>query len=122
MEITREYLQNNPNHIFVFGDNAKKVGTGGAAKFRDMPNTYGFVTKKYPCNHNWCFYSVDEYLPVYKYEVIRLITEIENNPDKIYLISKIGSGLANKFRIFENVIELSIKSDLAQYTNVVFLW
>lgn len=122
MEITREYLKNNPNHIFVFGDNVKRVGTGGAAKFRDMPNTYGFITKKYPCNHDWCFYAVSEYRPVYKYEVVRLITEIESNPGKVYLISKIGSGLANKFKIFEEVIEPNLKFNLQDYSNVVFLW
>jgi len=122
MEVTREYLIQNKNHIFVFGDNQKRIGTGGAAKLRDLPNTYGFITKKYPCNHNWCFYASSEYIPVYAFEIVRLIAEIESNPDKIYLISKIGSGLANKFRIFENVIEPSIKADLSQYTNVVFLW
>jgi len=46
MIITAQYLKENPDHIFVFGDNTVRKGFGGAAKFRDFPNTYGFVTLK----------------------------------------------------------------------------
>ncbi|MFW6247319.1 MAG: hypothetical protein ACOC22_04075 [bacterium] len=60
--ITRKYLKENPEHIFVFGDNLLRKGYGGAAKLRDLPNTYGFITKKYPDNKDESFYTPDEYM------------------------------------------------------------
>jgi len=48
--MTKEYLRAHPEVIFVFGDNLIHRGKGGAAKLRDEPNTYGFITKKYPNN------------------------------------------------------------------------
>jgi len=47
---------------------------------------------------------------------------IESNPDKIYLISKVGAGLANDYGIFEQIIEPTIKPALSVYPNVRFLW
>lgn len=44
--VTKQFLDNNPNAIFVFGDNLLRVGYGGAAILRDHPQTYGFITKK----------------------------------------------------------------------------
>ena len=38
-----------------------------------------------------------------------------------FFISQIGSGLANKYNIWEEVIELSIEV-LLQFKNVTFLW
>jgi hypothetical protein len=35
MYITKKYLENHPNHIFVFGDNSLRQGKGGAASLRD---------------------------------------------------------------------------------------
>ena len=119
--ITKEYLLENPNHIFVFGDNLLRIGTGGAASLRDLPNTYGFVTKKAPNNNLSSFYTPKEYEPVFADEMNKLIKEIENNPDKTYLISKVGAGLANYHAIFETVIKGKINR-LKLYKNVEFLF
>ena len=119
IKITRKYLRDNPNHVFVFGDNLKRMGMGGAAKLRDMPNTYGFITKKYPGIKDEHFYKLDEYKDVFYREKRRLKKEIENNPDKTYLISRVGSGLANRFGIWD-----FISKELKYFIppNVIFLW
>lgn len=121
MEITRKYLKDHPNSIFVFGDNTVHEGFGGAAKLRNCPNTFGFITKKLPNNDTDSFYKPYEYLVVFEKELNRLIREIRNNPDKKFLISKIGSGLANKFKIWENIIEPRI-IELEYFDNVEFLF
>lgn len=77
MKITRGYLKNNPDHIFVFGDNLKRKGFGGAAKLRDMPKTYGFVAKKVPNNNIGSFYKPDEYNEKFKTELRKLIKEVK---------------------------------------------
>lgn len=116
------YLKNNPNHIFVFGDNTIGKGYGGGARFRDHPQAYGFITKKFPNNEDVAFYTPKEYNTVYQEELKFLIGHIEDNPNLIFLISKLGAGLANKYRIFELVIAPNIKTDLANFPNVEFLW
>ena len=120
--ITAEYLKEHPNHIFVFGDNTLRIGKGGAAILRDIPNTYGFITKRYPNTDNKSYYTVKEYESLYRVELEFLEYEIVNNPDKVYLISKLGAGLANRYGIFEQVIEPTIKQALQEYPNVEFLW
>jgi len=121
-KITKEYLRKHPDHIFVFGDNFQRMGYGGAASLRDEPNTYGFITKKYPDYDNGSYYTVDEYKLTYITEIIRLKYEIKKKTDKIFLISKLGAGLANKYHIFEKIIEPNIKKDLLEFKNVRFLW
>jgi hypothetical protein len=120
--ITESYLKENPNHIFVFGDNTQRVGKGGAAKLRHLPNTYGFITKKFPNNLQESFYRPLEYYTVYLDEIIKLKRLIENSPDKYFLISPIGEGLANRHRIFETIINPSIRYHLKDYPNVEYLW
>lgn len=123
MRITKEYLQTHPNHIFVFGDNLQHTGHGGAASLRDEPNTYGFITKKKPTNDDDAFFTVEEYRDLFLAELNILMKEIHDNPTKIYLISKLGSGLANKHRIWENLlIENELKVLPQLYSNVQLLF
>lgn len=42
---TREMIRDNPDKIFIFGDNAARIGLGGQAKeARGEPNTIGIAT------------------------------------------------------------------------------
>ena len=119
--ITAEYLTKHPDHIFVFGDNILRVGYGGAAALRDFENTYGFITKKYPSHNDDAYFNQKEYADVFKTEIGNLILAIKNNPNKTYLISKLGSGLANKYMIWENIIQPGLEV-LRKYKNVIFLY
>jgi len=61
-KITRNYIQRNPEVLFVFGDNDQRWGKGGmAAEFRDEPNALGVRTKKYPGTQDKHYYTDDEY-------------------------------------------------------------
>ena len=120
--INRNFLRNHPEVTFVFGDNLLRRGYGGAASLRDEVNTYGFITKKYPSNHDSSFYRVSEYMPVFGVEIEKLKSNICSNPNKQFLISKIGGGLANRYGIFEEVISLGLPDILAGYVNVSLLW
>jgi len=122
MIITKEYLENNPTHIFVFGDNTYREGLGGAAKLRNHKQSYGFITKKYPDNFDYSFYKVKEYKNIYYRELVKLRSIINVNKNRIFLISKLGAGLANKYHIWEEIIKLRIKEDLKDFKNVKFLF
>lgn len=43
-----EDLRNNPNKIYIFGDNTEGWGKGGQAIVRDEPNAFGISTKDSP--------------------------------------------------------------------------
>ena len=120
--ITREFLDENPNAVFVFGDNTLRRGQGGAAILRYHPQALGFITKVTPSYEDEAFYTPQNYLSVYSEELEKLKTILTANPTRTYLISAVGGGLANKFGIFEEIIEKRMKSDLRDFKNVTFLW
>lgn len=119
--ITQRYLREHPNHIFVFGDNVKGKGYKGSAQLRDEPNSYGFITKKYPNYDKGSYFKPKEYKVVFEKELTKLINYIEENPDLTFLISRIGGDLANKYGIHQKVILPGLE-ELRQYPNVEFLW
>lgn len=51
-EVMKRYsdkdCKNNPNKIFIFGDNTKRVGNGGQAQIRGNSNALGIATKINP--------------------------------------------------------------------------
>ncbi len=54
-------LKDEPEKLFVFGDNSQRVGYGGQAKeMRGEPNAIGIPTKRYPSMEEDAFYD-DEY-------------------------------------------------------------
>lgn len=120
--ITEQYLDDNPNIIFVFGDNLERRGSGGAARLRNHRNIYGFITKKAPTWNLNDYYTPEDYKERFFLECDKLKKEAKKNKDKTYLVSKVGAGLANKFKIWEKIIEPKMKDFFADATNVVFLW
>jgi len=122
MKITKEYLREHPDHIFVYGDNLLHEGHGGAASLRDEPNTYGFITKKKPTNEDDAFFTVKEYEITFHLELTHLISEIYQNPQKTYLISALGSGLANKHKIWQEIIKDKLVELAKNYNNVKLLF
>lgn len=121
MIVSMKYLRENPNCVFVYGDNKLRRGKRGGAFLRDEPNTHGFITKKRPSGDNDAFYKPAEYRVVFLQEMIKLMEKIEDNPEKTYLISQLGSGLANRYRIWEKVIQPGLEK-LKSFPNVRLLY
>jgi hypothetical protein len=57
---TEELLRDNPNKLFLFGDNNTRTGKGGQAVIRDEPNAIGISTKLLPKNTPEAFMSDDQ--------------------------------------------------------------
>ena len=51
----------NPDYLFVFGDNDIKKGKKGQAVIRDEPNALGIPTKKFPSFNISSFYYDSEF-------------------------------------------------------------
>jgi hypothetical protein len=122
IHVTQEFLDNDTNAYFVFGDNLERWGHGGAAKLRDHPHSIGFITKKFPDNQDGSFYKPEEYSSVFFEELKKLKIIIEKRPDKVFYISQLGGGLANKFRIWDKLIRHNLVRTLEPFENVVFCW
>jgi hypothetical protein len=121
MQITAEYLRKHPKCIFVFGDNTLRRGKKGAAILRDEINAYGFITKKYPNYNPESYYYPKEYTKVFAEELFHLENMIVNLPEITFLISQLGSGLANRYHIWEEIVQPGLEV-LRKYPNVKFLW
>jgi len=122
ISITREFLDQNTNSFFVFGDNAQRTGTAGGAALRGHPRAIGFVTKKLPNNAPSAFFKVDEYIKPFFDQLKQLFNHIQSNPNHTFYISKLGSGLANYHYIWEKIIGHNLVEDLKDFDNVVFCW
>lgn len=120
--ITKKILDENPNFYFVFGDNTIRSGYGGAATLRDHPQAIGFITKQYPDNRDSSFFDVEQYKDLFYEELEKLEKLIISNPEKTFYISKLGAGLANRYRIWELLINPALNTTLSKFDNVIFCW
>ncbi len=60
--ITRSFVQQHPDYIFLFGDNLARRGFGGqAAAMRNEPNALGIPTKKLPSRSANAFFTDSEF-------------------------------------------------------------
>jgi hypothetical protein len=58
--LTRDFIKEHPDAIFVFGDNAQRCGFGGQAReARGEPNSIGIATKRSPGMGARDFYEDD---------------------------------------------------------------
>lgn len=126
-KIDGKFLAAHPECIFVFGDNLKRRGYGGGAALRDYSNTYGFITKKYPSNDPDSFYSYQEYQKLFfeEGEFNKFIDYVLKHPEKTFLVSRLGAGLANRHHIFEKIIRPHFQNVLRNskglYSNIILL-
>jgi len=108
-KITRETVKNNPNMLFVFGDNDERRGLGGQAKeMRGESNSIGIRTKKSPTMEPTAFYSdseLSENVLKVTEDMNMLRTRSQNYDGVVIPESGIGTGLAklkeNAPRTFE---------------------
>jgi len=60
--IERSDLQNNPEDVYIFGDNYARQGLGGQAKaMRGEPNALGIATKRTPDHNEDAYFSDDNF-------------------------------------------------------------
>lgn len=91
-------VKNNPNCLFIFGDNDVKSGYGGQAIIRDLPNAIGIPTKKLPTLDLNSFYNDLEF-ERNKMKISFAIKNVINESKKYkYVIlpeEGLGTGLAD---------------------------
>jgi hypothetical protein len=96
MFITREYIRQHPDTIFVFGDNLEGKGFGGQAKeCRGEINAFGVPTKRFPSMIKEAFFSDDDY-EVHCWQISDAVERIlmSRKGRKFVVLPGIGTGLA----------------------------
>ena len=96
--ITRKEMRQNPDHLYLFGDNCMRRGYGGQAKeCRGEPNAIGIRTKKRPDNRPSSFFTDDEYDENTRmiFEDFKPVLAALNNGRTVIIPEKsLGRGLA----------------------------
>ena len=92
---TEDLLRQNPDKIYVFGDNMKRCGKRGQAIIRNESNAYGVATKRYPSMDDWAFFSdkYDEFDCVMK--DLRGLYKLSKTHTIVFPAAGIGTGLAD---------------------------
>lgn len=86
----------NPNSIYVFGDNLLKKGKGGQAVIRDCENAFGIPTKRLPSMNSESFFSdKDEELEAVKSSLRDLYKLLLSGKHIVFPIDGLGTGLAD---------------------------
>lgn len=122
IEITEEFLNNNPDAYFVFGEDLQKQEKHRPEKPIRHPHAVGFCVRRIVEDINGCCFKPTEYASSFFNQLKQLGELIKNNSNKIFYVSKLGSGSSNKHRIWELLIKHNLISDLKNYDNVVFCW
>jgi len=121
LEDISQLLDNQPQSYYVFGDSLQKE-SGEISSFSKHPRALGFIVKKFPDNLDGSYYRPEEYVPIFFDELKKLKNKINTEPEKIFYVSPIGTGPANKFYIWEKIIRPFLTHEFKKNVNVVFCW
>ena len=97
---TRQDASDNPNVLYVFGDNEKRVGLGGqAAALRGMPNAVGVCTKATPGNTQrsdyWSDDNFERNIEIVLKDLGRVYRHLAEGGLVVLPADGIGTGLSN---------------------------
>jgi len=99
--ITRQMLKDEPNTLFVFGDNMLRLGYGGQAKeMRGEPNAFGIPTKYKPSMKPHAFFDdsndcYDRVTPHIRWRFGILANILKVGGKVVFPQTGIGTGLAD---------------------------
>jgi len=92
-----EKCNQNPDKIYVFGDNLIGNGKGGQAIIRDCKNSFGIPTKRLPCTNTNCYFSdkLDEELILMA--KLNNLLELASTKVIVFPTDGLGTGMADMY-------------------------
>lgn len=96
-----EICLNNPNKLFIFGDNTQRYGKAGQAQIRECQNSVGLATKFNPGMNDHDFFSdarLEECSTIMEQDVQKIINCL-TNPSRgfdtlVFPVNGFGTGLS----------------------------
>ena len=119
---TEEIVKNNPNKLFVFGDNMLRYGNSGQAVIRDLPNTFGIATKRSPRTVNAAYFSdTDDDMDAVFHDIrkLYLISRCNVFTHIVFPTKGIGTGRA-EMKSKSPMLYKMMKNRLKIYFNYTF--
>jgi hypothetical protein len=120
-KITTKKMRENPDWIFVFGDNLIEKGLGGLAKIcRPEPNSFGIATKRYPARtHDSYFYESDfeEIWPIINKKLFIIEEMLKQGKIIVFPKKGIGNNLA-KLDITYPLMYKYIHSKISMFSEI----
>ena len=122
--ITRKYIRENKDTIFLFGDNMEKKGFGGQAKeMRAEPNSIGIPTKWKPSMEEKAFFTDDDFhlnqvKERFMHTFLTIEGYLESGHNVVIPRNGIGTGLAQleeRAPLIFNMIQSTIKNLKKKY-------
>lgn len=92
-----ELVQENPDLLFVFGDNLEQKGTGGQACIRYAENSYGIPTKVEPTMDEQRAFFRDEFMELNALVFASCIEELRDHLQRGKTIVFPSTGLGNGY-------------------------
>ena len=96
--IYRSDLQNNPDVLYLFGDNLQRKGYGGqAGEMRGEPNAVGVATKRRPDMMTSTFFTdsdVQEFHHIVLKDLKRAVAHLNNGGTVVIPSDGLGTGLS----------------------------
>ena len=125
-----EQCEKNPNKLYIFGDNAMRVGNGGQAQIRPADNSYGIATKSTPMTNELAYFGdrQDEADIIFGdivelYDVYMGMTE-SNYDTIVFPADGLGTGLSQMperspklYKWMNSTIEMLFGVELPQKAN-----
>lgn len=105
---TVDDVKNNPKKLFVFGDNNARIGKGGQAIIRDLPNSIGLRTKKGPSNKPAAFYNDSEYehnINLIREDILKIKYVSKDYQSIVLSDGGYGTGLSDLERVSPQTFE-----------------
>ena len=96
-KLSIKLCRENPNDIFVFGDNLIGEGKGGQAIIRDEPNAFGIPTKRLPSMRPNAFFGDRRDEASSLFALLNILAELKNtngNGRIVFPSAGLGTGLA----------------------------
>jgi hypothetical protein len=121
--ISRSDLMDNPDKLYVFGDNNKRYGRGGQAKeMRGEPNAFGIPTKWAPMMSDDAYFSDEQYdivAKIFDFHFKKLKSHIENGTSVVIPTDGLGTGLSQLPQRAPKINELlqNLISELKEFAN-----
>lgn len=112
-------LRENPEDIYVFGDNLEGKGKGGQAIVRDEPNAFGVPTKREPKRTVDAYFSDQDDEMQAVLEALRELYRKSKTATLVFPADGLGTGLAQMEKRSPAVFE-KMNKILKDHFGVVF--
>lgn len=93
-KLSVQLCRDNPDNIFVFGDNLTFRGKRGQAIIRDEPNAFGIPTKRLPTMSSNAFFNDREDEEKSLMMHLNVLKSISEHKDIVFPSAGLGTGLA----------------------------